>query len=375
MKSKAAGPDAGGEVLPIHTGFRGGNMDSEQSRNAPLEVRVSLNGMDPEDALCVSLAADYAGLSVSALLDRLFPTAEEDQGEVRSMLDLRANPDLPDIYAVFLEVFDEWRKGRCALAISVDGGVEVSLAGRVLQHLEPVQTPLTEHSSRRSLKLNIEQRYRAVEHGTQHGIWEGKAELLEWLRSLTVLYFLDKHEFRISASPSGDVGPEILSTATALSSKNLISPSEDTQTFAITEEGRRFIGKLLAETESYIDQYDHFKDAEFHLNSGVVAFGSGRGIDLRVQVYIAEGLDPTRTVFLLRLYDGSLDRFADTWMNLINGEGFFDGILEPVVNRDEVDEASIGWIVESGYSHLDEREERARELEARRRIVREVRLP
>jgi hypothetical protein len=33
---------------------------------------------------------------------------------------------------------------------------------------------------------------------------------------------------------------------------------------------------------------------------------------LRVQIFIAEGLDPVRTVFLLRLYDGTLDEFAST---------------------------------------------------------------
>ncbi len=95
---------------------------------------------------------------------------------------------------------------------------------------------------------------------------------------------------------------------------------------------------MLTETESYIDLYDHFKDTEFDLDLDTTEFDTGRGVDLRVQVFLAEGLEPIRTVFLLRLYDGTLDDFVSTWECLIDDESFFDGILEPVVNLCEVDE-------------------------------------
>ena len=90
---------------------------------------------------------------------------------------------------------------------------------------------------------------------------------------------------------------------------------------------------------------------------------------MRVQAFQIEGLDPVRTVFLLRLYDGTLDGFVATWKGLIEDESFFDSILEPVVNRCEVDEAVIGQIVDSGYGFLEERAEHARELESRQGII------
>jgi hypothetical protein len=129
---------------------------------------------------------------------------------------------------------------------------------------------------------------------------------------------------------------------------------------------------LLAETESYIDRYDHFTDTEFDLDLDSVEFETGRGVDLRVPVFLAEGLDPIRTVFLLRLYDGSLDDSLANWESLIDDEAFFEGILEPAVNRCHVDETAIGQIVESGYGFLEEREERARELESQQEILRRV---
>jgi len=43
-----------------------------------------------------------------------------------------------------------------------------------------------------------------------------------------------------------------------------------------------------------------------------------------------------------------------------------------VVNRDDVDEALMGWIMENGYSYLEEQEEKAQQIEAQKEIVRRV---
>ena len=50
--------------------------------------------------------------------------------------------------------------------------------------------------------------------------------------------------------------------------------------------------------------------------------------------FLADGLDPIRAVFLLRLYDGAFDHRLRDWQDAIEGEEFYEGILEPVVNRD-----------------------------------------
>jgi hypothetical protein len=112
---------------------------------------------------------------------------------------------------------------------------------------------------------------------------------------------MDKHELRLQVSPPGVVDHALLSIAHLLQAQELIALSPETNTFAITREGRRFIGRLLAETESYIDLYDHFKDTASEEGADMVEFDTGRGADLRVLVFIAEGLDPIRTLFLLRL--------------------------------------------------------------------------
>jgi hypothetical protein len=90
-------------------------------------------------------------------------------------------------------------------------------------------------------------------------------------------------------------------------------------------------------------------------------------------VFIAEGLDPIRTVFLLRLYDGTLDIFSSTWRERIKDENFFDEILEPVVNRQNVDEALLDRIIGAGYVYLEERHQAARESAEREEIIQRVR--
>ena len=211
------------------------------------------------------------------------------------------------------------------------------------------------------------------------GPLESCEELLAWLRSLTALYYIDKHEVRLDAAGmSPDSAPRLASALDSLQSQGLIAsqdpadvPPEEPPPFVITPEGRRFIAGLLAETESYINLYDHFQDTTVYLDRELVEFGTGRGADLRVQTFLAEGLDPIRTVFLLRLYDGTLDaRLRDWTKGYRERDDYYDAVLEPVVNRDGVDPSAMELAVESGYAWLEELQEQARREEQQREMLR-----
>ena len=396
------------------------NENAIASWNGRFEVHCSLTSMDPDNVLSVVVPANWPGTTtVSQLLTYIFPPDDTEQRAVASMLDLRTNPDLPDIYAVFSDAFDEWRKGQCTLTFSNGDGLNLDMSDLVSQQLEhshngavhrpwgpspfqrcddqfikryprtgvPEMATYAKQLPYPSLQIHIKQRYHAIEFALQTDFWESKDKLLAWLQSLTFLYFLDKHEVAIPAPIPRGYGKGLTDTAADLRSRDLITEclndgSPNTQTFSITEEGRGLISRLLSETESYIDLYNHFKDTSFNLyddtpnehvlDPSTVAFDTGRGVDLRVQVFESEELDPIRTVFLLRLYDGTLDDYVSTWQGLLDDEVFFDAILEPVVNRCEVNEASIGQILESGYVYLEERVERARELASQQEIIRTV---
>ena len=102
----------------------------------------------------------------------------------------------------------------------------------------------------------------------------------------------------------------------------------------------------------------------------MVEFDTGRGEDLRVETFLAEGIDPVRAVFLLRLYDGSMDHRQGDWQDAIEDDAFFEGLLEPVVNRDGASPSEMELVIESGLSLLEERQEQARREEAEREILR-----
>ena len=330
--------------------------------------------MSPDDHLSVELPSDFLAGSVAQLLDRVFPQDDESRQLISNRFDLRANPDLPDIYAVLLAVCDEWRDWRCALAVST-GREHVELDTPVAQLLQLTEgTPVPQ--------LRLEQDYRALDYAVQHGLWASRDELLGWMRSLVALYFLDKHEVALAAPPPLSSGPALVQALRDLEVHGIIAPqspndgdgSENPEdggiAYAVTREGRRFIAGLLTETESYIDQYDHYQDALVDPEGDLVEFATGRGVDLRVEVFVAEGLDPVRTVFLLRLYDGTLDARVRDWVDALESEDLFEGLLEPVVNRDSALPEVLATIVEHGYAWREEQHEQTRREEDDRDLLR-----
>ena len=335
-------------------------------QDSTFTLRTSLQGMAPEDCLLLQMPGIFLGLSISQLLDGAFPTTQEERDSFRAQFDLRDNPDLPDIYAVFLAACEEWRDWRCALHLTTESGEEVDLATPVSQLI--ISTPETAQ-----LWLHLEQRYCAIEYAVRHGFWSGREELLDWMRGLTVLYFIDKHE--VSLSSARESALALQRALDSLQSVGAVAladgpSSSESPSFAITPEGRMLIASLLDETEGIIDNFDLYKDVAIDPDAEAVEFDTGRGLDLRVEALLAEGIDPIRAVFLLRLYDGTLDCRLPDWQTAMEDDLFYEGIIEPVVNRDGADATEIDLVIESGLSLLEEREERAKREQAEREILR-----
>ena len=332
--------------------------------------------MAPDDCLRVDLPPEFLDGSVSQLLEGVFPPDADAQQGIEARFDLRANPDLPEIYAVFLAVCEEWRDWRCALAVSA-AGVPVELD-------EPVSSLAGSDGDGHSVTLRLEQLYGPLEYALRHGLWSSRDELLDWMRSLMALYFLDKHEVELAGpGTSAGMGPCLAKALEHLQSEGFIGLQEQgedspdqpglpglTGRFAITPEGRQFIDRLLGETETYIDLYDHYQDTLVDVDRDVAEFGTGQGADLRVQVFLVEGLDPIRTVFLLRLYDGTLDARLRDWAEVLESTDFFEAVLEPVANRDGVAPEAVELVLEHGHAWLEEQQEQARRKAADRELLR-----
>lgn len=332
-----------------------------------MTLSVSLAGLPPYAVLQLTLPPASAQQSIAQILAAVFPLDAAARQSVTDDLDTRANPDLPDIYAAFLPVFDRCRLGLCELNLTA-AGRPAELSDQASRYLS------TDLDASPFLELAITPQYRALDYAVAQGYAPGRAELLAWLRECILLYFLDKHEYPLPGrSDATDTPAAITATVDSLCRQGLLDPDAATGLYAITPAGRRFIGALLAETESCIDRFDHFKDVLWDDDLEAAAFDTGRGLDLRAEMFVAEGLNPTRTVFLLRLYDGTLDAYTADWPHLLENDDFFNGILEPVVNRDLAPAELLTAILEDGYTYAQDQAAAERERRHQESIARQVR--
>lgn len=340
------------------------------SGDGSFELRVTLGDMGLEDAFRLRLPPAMSRLTVGGLLDEVF--SEEDAAQLRflSDLDVQANPDLPAMYEELLDIFAQWRREDCTLRFSARNGPQVRLADRVQDHLNFGPSQRGEHAADATLELAIEQTHDVLGRFADWG--GGNGALLRWLQRRTFLYFMDKHRFRLSVDPSDKLSRGLLPIADELASKGLIAGSEESGVYEPTDEGEELIQRMVAEAESYIDRFDLFSDTLLEPDEEV-EFATGIGEDLRVQVYGSEGVDPVRAVFLLLLYDSTLDAYSETWQEAVHKEEFFNELLRPVLDHVRVDDELIGLVIESGYAHSEELSEAAEDRAFEQDVLRRVR--
>ena len=326
--------------------------------------------MGLDDAFRLRLPPAMSRLTVGGLLDEVF--SEEDAAQLRflSALDTQANPDLPAIYDELLDIFAQWRRDDCTLRFFVRHGPQVRLEDRVADHLDLRPSRRGEPAVDPTLDLAIEQTHDVLGRFADWG--GGNGALMKWLQRRTFLYFMDKHRFRLSVDPSDKLSRGLLPIANELASRGLIAGSEESGVYEPTDEGEERIQRMVEEAESYIDRFDVFSDTLLEPDEEV-EFGTGIGEDLRVQVYVSEGVDPVRAVFLLLLYDSTLDAYSETWQGEVQNEEFFNEFLRPVLDHARVDDELIGQVIESGYAHNEELAETAEERAFEQDVVRRVR--
>lgn len=346
--------------------------------HAGLTVSVWTDQLPADTSLDVGLPAETGRLTLRQLLCRLFPADEDGQAEAIARLDRRANPDLPACYAVLLTLTEQWRAGLCRLSLATGRGWgrPAHLDDPLVGHLTPAPFCCRVGGGvDADLILTMLPAYRPVDWAVAQGYAADRDQLLDWMQSCALLYFVDKHD--CAPPPDSDLSfsDPCRPVVAGLYRRRCLWPAADGRRSEVAPAGRRLIGALLEGTEALIDGFDLFKDVRWNQDEQTAEFNSGRGADLRVEVMVAEGLDPVRAVFLLRLYDGTLDPYADQWQRCVGDPSFFDRLLEPVVNRamPPPPQDILTAIIEDGYALLDARAEAAAaslaQSEIRRRLL------
>ena len=335
-----------------------------------LTFTFALSTIPDDAALELNLSPDSQLLTVGELLDKVFPPDDTEATALVESLDFVENPDLPEIYEEFLRVIEQYRGGLCDLIISDNLGNEINFQAQVRASFPHHRLSSPDKPSPMQLVLRPE--YNALDFAAKQGFTGGEPDLPLWLQTCATTYFLDKHEIPFPHLGRLSQDDPLRPALEELGRRGLVQVVEESEKREISPEGRRFIGRLLTETESYIDRYDIFKDVVWDEETGKALFNTGWGEDLRVQVYILERLDPVRTVFLLRLYDGTMDEFVANWKELVADEEFYNFLLEPVVNRNVFPAELLEDIVDEGLALLEAAEAAAREQRMRERVARRV---
>ena len=341
-------------------------------KHRPLIFQVTLGEMNLEDAFWVELGPEYLNFRLGEFLDIVFPRNKRQQAKILSMLDVKENPDLPDMYGALLEIFAEWRDGKCSLNFFINQGPEIKQTDRLDDHLSLMRSPERQIEETPLLDLVIDQNLDVLDYLATAGYIKNKQQTIEFMQTNMLMYFLEKHNYKLPVAPIEDTDKKLTPIARKLQSANLIAPSEIEQIYEISEEGRQAVGRTIAETESYINQYDVFKDVYHDSGSGALEFDTGRGQDLRIQIYEYEDRDPVRVIFLLRLYDGTLDEASATWRDSIHSEQFFGEVLSPITNAVRIDEDMVELVIEAGYNFAEVRSDTAIEVKSQEELLRRI---
>ena len=312
-----------------------------------ITLQITLGDMPVEDSFWVTTSVDTTR-TVYDLLNSVFPDSAEDAVAIQKTLDVRSNPDLPEMYQELQEVILQWRDGLAQVDFKSASGNDILLG-------DPVSRYITTSNDRgNAVQLVMEQRLDPL---TAYQRADGnRDEFIQWMQGCTLIYFMDKHHYTLPTEPEAQTHDwRLLPIADELESLSFIAPSRTEDRYEIISKGRGFLGNLIAETESYIRRFDVFSDILPGRGLQPTVFDSGRGLDLRVQIFQDQGIDPFRAVFLLRMYDGILDGYKDSWRADIHEPEFFNKLLEPTLDHNRVDNDDLDWVIDQGLEHVQKR--------------------
>ena len=342
---------------------------------APLRLIVTLGDMPADDAFYMDLQPAESETSVGALLDELFPDDAGARATVKRRLDVRGNPDLPEMYDALADVLLGWRAGRQELAIFSGRGRAIELRDGIGEQPALPTVPDATDQASPVLRIVLQQTLDPIGYAVRKGYYETEEELLAWVQDAVLLYLADFAGQGASSDPKAELSSGLTGVVRRLQSSGMVASGEGGSTPSLTEWGRHRLRGLIEEVESYVRRFDIFSDVLVDPDGDAPEFGTGGGDDLRVAAYEWEGLNPVRVVTLLRIFDGAVVQSAGQWRESIVDRTWLAELLAPVVDCRHVDEGDLEQILNAGYTVLEEVENAARTEESQKGVLRRLRQP
>ncbi len=326
-----------------------------------IRLRVTLGDMPLDEAFEAGVSGVDMGGTLGDLVERLFggdgdwsPSGEE----------LAGNPDLPDLADELEAIFRSSDAGRSEVGFFINHGPEARAEDVVGELCRDGQTP-NEGLESPLLDLVIEQRFTPLAYSVGLGHWDSRDELREHFETTALL--ASGHGREQACRPESE-GHRIRTLAESLRGSGLLDDSCE-----LTSDGAAVLEMLEERRRGLRRDYDVFGDIFLDEEAGVVEVGSGRGEDMRPQVYEAEGLDPVSTAFEVVGID-HVDEWIDDWARSEDPAAFFDTLLAYTVETEPPSDSALDDVIEAGLAYMEELSEAEEAADRARTAIRRSRL-
>ena len=182
-----------------------------------ITLQITLGDMPVEDSFWIATSIDTSR-TVHDLLNSVFPDSDESAGAIQKSLDIRSNPDLPDMYQELQEIIFRWRDGASQVDFKSPSGSDVLLGDPVSRHITP------SNSQGNTVQLVLEQRLDPL---TAYQRADGnRDDFIQWMQGCVLIYFMDKHHYALPTEPEEQTHDwRLLPIADELETLSLIVPS------------------------------------------------------------------------------------------------------------------------------------------------------
>lgn len=325
--------------------------DIEDYEGTDFDLRITFGDDTLEQAFWVTVPGDAENLTLRELLRKhLLGETREDRERIRGSLDTDTNPDLPAMHLAIRRAFDDQERDKAKIAFHINKGpLNVSLDDPIRAHFSRA------YSARYDFDYRLIDLVMVVTETPKLAIPpERQAELIRGFRLLLLLYLMDRYgkDFEFG-SLSGDTA-SIEAAADWGVTKGLLDLSSKQvgrdykPVYSRTEAGRRTTVEAVRETDNLIKRYDQFADVTL---DDPPRFRTGRGEDLRIWVYQAEGIDPLRAAFLNNMETGYYDQ---SWPEVFRSDDFFIELAKVTTVPCPVTPQKLDRIIRAGKAWADD---------------------
>ncbi len=314
-----------------------------------LILRITLGDMNLIDGLYIQIPPDAELLSIyEAIKQYVIFDNSEGLLKLKEYLSQFPNPDLIDILDILHNIYKQQIAGKVNISYHINNGESN------IQPDEPVYLHQQFHVADDGVTYKLLDVVLDVNNAVDPFYLvseEQKQEMLDDFRATFILYMMDK----FGRFP--DFGSEQIShILDKLSSEDDCLIYFDDADWNITHRGYDLLRSIADEAEFYIDNYDIFADIYIKGFQKVI-FDTGYGDNLIIPVFLREGIDPYRAIFLIAVYLGNLDEWLDSTGDLFSEQSFrkLFSVIADSPDEEEIGTELLSHVIEEGKSRMLER--------------------